>query len=193
MEAAAVDNVQKTREEQEQIIGRFIADQLECQIGFLKRFVYLQHNSHYLLIVLWSMTTYLVDQFDETGYLMVYSPEKQSGKTRLLELLDSQVYCISDILIGTLTELTAMCGKHPECSDTVQWEIQGEVKAFLDRYKFDQKSVRLSGGEPRRRYVLPLAKLQDLIKRYVGETVVTDGVQVTSNLTTDLSDSDSIH
>lgn len=55
--------------------------------AFLKRFVYLADESLYLLVSLWTLGTHLHQQFDFFGYLFIHSPEPQSGKSRLLELL----------------------------------------------------------------------------------------------------------
>ena len=39
-------------------------------------------------VTLWVMMTHAIDAFDCVPYLMISSAEKQSGKTRLLEVLE---------------------------------------------------------------------------------------------------------
>jgi hypothetical protein len=41
-----------------------------------------------LIVTLWTLHTYCVEAFPQTPYLAVNSPEKQCGKTRLLEVLE---------------------------------------------------------------------------------------------------------
>jgi hypothetical protein len=60
----------------------------ERVIGFVKRFVFMKSEGTYLLVALWIILTYLYDLFEYTGYLFIYSPEKECGKTRLLETLN---------------------------------------------------------------------------------------------------------
>lgn len=55
--------------------------------SFLKRFVVLT-QSQIDVITLWIIHTYLFDEADTTPYLYITSPEKRSGKTRLLEVLE---------------------------------------------------------------------------------------------------------
>ncbi|WP_158513481.1 DUF3631 domain-containing protein [Dehalogenimonas formicexedens] len=55
--------------------------------GFIRRFVVLPE--HYLLAIsLWVIHSHAFDHFDTTPYLSITSPEKRSGKTRLLEVLE---------------------------------------------------------------------------------------------------------
>jgi|GEM_PF-1263193 len=65
---------------------------LDRIIAFVKRFVFLRTQSMYLLVALWIIATYLHGEFQYMGYLFIHSPEKGSGKTRLLEVLDKLVY-----------------------------------------------------------------------------------------------------
>src|SRR5262245_53204054 len=73
---------------------------LDKIIAFLRRFVFLRDDSTYLLIAAWILSTYLTDIFDYTSYLFVYSPERQCGKSRLLELLSELVCRSSGVLIS---------------------------------------------------------------------------------------------
>jgi hypothetical protein len=54
---------------------------------FLRRFVVLARTEAFVAVVLWIAHTYAVEFADATPYLAISSPEKQSGKTRLLECL----------------------------------------------------------------------------------------------------------
>jgi hypothetical protein len=55
--------------------------------AFVKRFVFLQRACMYRLVALWIIATHLHQSFQYMGYLFIHSPEKQCGKTRLLEVL----------------------------------------------------------------------------------------------------------
>jgi hypothetical protein len=68
---------------------RVIVDNLAA---FLKRFVFLQRECLYLLVALWVIATHLQQSFRYMGYLFIQSPEKQCGKTRLLEILHLLVH-----------------------------------------------------------------------------------------------------
>jgi len=51
-------------------------------------------------VALWVVSTYLHGEFEYTGYLFPYSAGPQSGKSRLLEVLDLLVLNSSGILIS---------------------------------------------------------------------------------------------
>ena len=54
---------------------------------FVRRFVVLARPEAFVAVVLWIAHTYAIEWADATPYLAISSPEKQSGKTRLLECL----------------------------------------------------------------------------------------------------------
>jgi hypothetical protein len=54
----------------------------------LKRFVVFPSRHHAPAVALWVAHTHVIDAADATPYLAITSPEKQSGKTRLQELLE---------------------------------------------------------------------------------------------------------
>jgi hypothetical protein len=64
-----------------------LADSLRDIEAFLRRFVVLARPEAFVAVVLWIAHTYAVEFADATPYLAISSPEKQSGKTRLLECL----------------------------------------------------------------------------------------------------------
>jgi len=68
---------------------------------FIERFVFLKTKSLYELLALWTISTHMQAEFEFTGYIFAYSPEPQSGKSRLLEILELLVAHPSGILIST--------------------------------------------------------------------------------------------
>src|SRR5438105_8772468 len=74
-----------------------ILDELEA---FFKRFVLLSDESVYFLLALWTLGTHLHQKFDYFGYLFIHSPERQSGKSRLLELLREVTFKPTDIQVA---------------------------------------------------------------------------------------------
>ncbi|HVA16208.1 MAG TPA: DUF3631 domain-containing protein [Candidatus Dormibacteraeota bacterium] len=67
--------------------GREILDSV---LAFIRRFVALAGNQ-VRIVALWAAHTHVLDVLDCTPYLSVNSAEKQSGKTRLLEVLETLV------------------------------------------------------------------------------------------------------
>jgi hypothetical protein len=67
--------------------------------AFLRRYVVLAHSEAVVAVVLWVAHTHAVGYAEATPYLAVTSPEKQSGKTRLLECLRHLARGSSSILI----------------------------------------------------------------------------------------------
>ena len=78
---------------------------LDQMAGLLERFVFLKDRRLYRLLALWVAATHMYSDFEYTGYIFVSSPEPQSGKTRLLEMLDLLVASSSGIIISP-TEAT---------------------------------------------------------------------------------------
>lgn len=66
---------------------------------FLRRYVLFARQEAVVAVVLWIAHTHAVDRADATPYLAVSSPEKQSGKTRLLECLALLAHGCAGILI----------------------------------------------------------------------------------------------
>ncbi len=64
---------------------------LDCVLKLIRRFVALTENQA-RIVVLWAAHTHVLDVLDCTPYLSVNSAEKHSGKTRLLEVLETLVY-----------------------------------------------------------------------------------------------------
>jgi len=62
-------------------------DILDAVLSFIRRFVCLSEPQA-RVVTLWTAHTYLIAAADVTPYLAITSAEKQSGKTRLLEVLE---------------------------------------------------------------------------------------------------------
>ncbi len=60
-------------------------------VAYIGRFVVLT-PVQLQVVAVWVMHTYILDACDQTPYLNIRSPEKQSGKTRLLEVLATLVF-----------------------------------------------------------------------------------------------------
>jgi hypothetical protein len=71
-----------------------IVDKVE---DFVRRFVFFKDDSLYRLVALWIIATHLHQEFEFMGYLFAHSAGPQSGKSRLLEVLDLLVYNSSGI------------------------------------------------------------------------------------------------
>jgi hypothetical protein len=68
--------------------------------NFMERFVFLKTKSNYKLLALWVIATHMYADFEYIGYIFACSPEPQSGKSRLLEILDLLVAHSSGILVS---------------------------------------------------------------------------------------------
>jgi len=55
--------------------------------SFVRRYVVLPHKDDYLIVALWILHAWAIDAFDVTPRLIASSPEPESGKTRLLEVI----------------------------------------------------------------------------------------------------------
>lgn len=64
-----------------------LADLLDATRTFLLRYVTFASPEQADAVALWAGTTWIYDRFDTCPYLAIQSPEKRSGKTRLLEVL----------------------------------------------------------------------------------------------------------
>ncbi len=65
-----------------------LADVLDQVAAFLRRFVVFASPHQATACTLWTTHTHVHDHFDVSPFLHVGSPEKRSGKTRLLEVLE---------------------------------------------------------------------------------------------------------
>jgi hypothetical protein len=56
--------------------------------ALLERFVVFQRNAQVIAVALWVVHTHVFEHGDVTAYLAITSPEKRSGKSRLLDVLE---------------------------------------------------------------------------------------------------------
>jgi hypothetical protein len=68
-----------------------LADVLDLVSKFLTRFIVFGSPHQVVACVLWVAHCFLIDAADLTPYIHITAPEKRSGKTRLLELLEMLV------------------------------------------------------------------------------------------------------
>jgi hypothetical protein len=69
------------------VTPRSLGELLNAICEFLRRFVVFQHPEQAEVCALWIVHTWFFEKFDYTPYLHIYSAEKRSGKTRLLDCL----------------------------------------------------------------------------------------------------------
>jgi hypothetical protein len=60
---------------------------LEKLLGAIKDYVVMSDEQR-LIVALWIVHAHMVQHFEQTPYLTVTSPQRQCGKSRLLELLE---------------------------------------------------------------------------------------------------------
>ncbi len=74
---------------------------MEIVSQFIDRFILLPTPDLYVLVSAWILATHLHQHFDYLGYLLAYSPEKESGKTTLLKVLDLVVFQSTGLQVFT--------------------------------------------------------------------------------------------
>jgi hypothetical protein len=65
---------------------------------FIERFVFIKDKQIYRLLALWVIQTHFYKDFEYVAYVFAHSPEPESGKSRLLEVLDLLVGNSSGLL-----------------------------------------------------------------------------------------------
>ena len=65
-----------------------LLDLLDSTCAFLRRHIVFSSPAQPLVIALWIAHTWVLDAFDYTPYLHIWSPEKRCGKTKLLDCLE---------------------------------------------------------------------------------------------------------
>jgi Protein of unknown function (DUF3631) len=65
-----------------------LADLLDDLVRFISRFVYFPNTAGPVAVALFVLGAHAIDAAETTLYLIVTSPQKRSGKTRLLEVLE---------------------------------------------------------------------------------------------------------
>jgi hypothetical protein len=122
--------------------GSTIIDQVAV---FLERFVFLKNKSLYLLIALWVVATYIVETFEYIAYIFAYSAKPQSGKSRLLEVLNELVLNSSGVLISpTSAVLFRTAHRSTQLLDEVDtWQNSDDLRGMLNA------GFRKGGAVPR--------------------------------------------
>jgi hypothetical protein len=101
---------------------------------FVRRFVFLNDATYYKLIAAWIVATYLHKQFEYMGYLFVYSPERRSGKSTLLELLNLLVYQPTGLQVSpTEAVMFRTAEGHTHLLDEVDsWKNKDDLRDVLN-------------------------------------------------------------
>jgi Protein of unknown function (DUF3631) len=101
---------------------------------FLQRFVFLNDAKYYTLIAAWIVATYLNKKFEYMCYLFVYSPERRSGKSTLLELLTLLVYQPTGLQVSpTEAVMFRTAEGHTHLLDEVDsWKNKDDLRDVLN-------------------------------------------------------------
>ena len=113
---------------------------------FVRRFVFFRSEDLYELVAAWVVSTYMTDLFEYVGYLFAYSPEPQSGKSRLLEVLDLLVNNSSGILVSpTEAVLFRTADGQTQLLDEVDaWRNKDELRSVLNAgFRFGGSVARM--------------------------------------------------
>lgn len=112
-----------------------LAEVLDAVEQFLRRFVVLARPEAFIAVTLWVAHTHAIEYADATPYLAISSPEKQSGKTRLLECLQLLAHECSGISI-TPTASTIYRGLEAAPGTTLLLdELDAVFRDRSDRYE----------------------------------------------------------
>lgn len=114
--------------------------------AFVRRFVFFRDEAIYDLVAAWIVSTYSTDSFEYVGYLFAYSPEPQSGKSRLLQVLDLLVCNSSSPLVSpTEAVLFRTAHGHTQLLDEVDtWRNREELRSVLNAgFQFGGTVVRM--------------------------------------------------
>jgi hypothetical protein len=101
---------------------------------FVQRFVFLKDATYYTLVAAWIVATYLYKKFEYMGYLFVYSPERRSGKSTLLELLNLLVYQPTGLQVSpTEAVMFRTAEGHTHLLDEVDsWRSKDDLRDVLN-------------------------------------------------------------
>jgi putative DNA primase/helicase len=120
--------------------------------AFLRRFVFLKDDSIYYLIAAWVLCTYMTEIFDYVPYLFFYSPERQCGKSLILEILAALAHNSSGVLISpTEPILFRTASHHTQILDEVdRWRnhesLRGVLNAGFQKTGIVQRLKKNDGG-----------------------------------------------
>lgn len=114
---------------------------------FLRRYVVFARPETIVAVVLWIAHTHAIEQADATPYLAISSPEKQSGKTRLLECLGLLARGCTGILI---TPTAATIYRSLEAAPGVTLLLDELDAVFRDRSdKYEEVRAVINAGHRR--------------------------------------------
>jgi hypothetical protein len=101
----------------------------------IRRYVILARDDAYVAVTLWVAHTHAIEVADATPYLAIVSPEKQSGKTRLLEVLHPLVHaCDGPIITPTASTIYRSLDAAPGATLLLD-ELDAIFKDRGDRYE----------------------------------------------------------
>jgi hypothetical protein len=78
---------------------------LAAIVQLLERYLVFRSSVHAMIVALWIAHAHALPAFDVTAYLHVQSPQKRSGKTRLLEVIEQLVprpWLVADVTAATV-------------------------------------------------------------------------------------------
>jgi uncharacterized protein DUF3631 len=117
------------------VVRPALAEALDEVELFLSRYVVFGRRESLVAVVLWIAHTHAIEQADATPYLAISSPEKQSGKTRLLECLALLARGATGILITpTASTIYRTLDASPEATLLID-ELDAIFKDRSDRYE----------------------------------------------------------
>jgi DNA polymerase-1 len=108
------------------------ADVLDLTSHFVARFVRFSCEEERWAIALWVATTHLVDYFDVVAYLGIRSAVKESGKSRLLEILALLVRCGEYLLEPSDASVFRLLAEQPSPVLLID-ELDQTLKSANDR------------------------------------------------------------
>jgi Protein of unknown function (DUF3631) len=112
-----------------------LADALDGVEAFLRRFVVFGRPEAIVAVVLWIAHVFAIDYAETTPYLAITSPEKGSGKTRLLECLRLLTRAASGIfVIPTASTIYRTLEAHPGTPLLLD-ELDAVFKDRTDKYE----------------------------------------------------------
>lgn len=69
------------------VVAPDIASRLDALVAYVRRFVVFQREAEAVAVALWVVHTHAFEAADATPYISISSPERESGKSKLLEAL----------------------------------------------------------------------------------------------------------
>lgn len=126
---------------------------LEEVANFIRRFVFLRDDVLYDLLAAWVIATHLSGLFEYFGYIFAHSPEPQSGKSRLLEVLNVLVHSSSGILVSPTEAVLFRTGANStQLLDEVDsWSNKEDLRGVLNA-GFQQNGTVTRMAEKRGNY-----------------------------------------